>query len=615
MSKEGVVFLLDAHPSMNEPYPSTHDENKSDKSSTRLSCAKDALEGMVSQLMIQSKTNEVGVIVFNSDPVVKMEEDGYSDAETPYLRELSNPCVTRPSVDLLRAIRKVECAKTEYSGADVIQAMVAAENRLRHRTFKKKYTRRLVIFTDAAHKFESPNVDLLRLIDKLRELECTLSVIGVDFENSATFEAPLPKDEAAVKSEENDEANENDQDETMSDTDGSNTTTGDDKSEDDDDDESMDSKEEQGDEDESKEIKSQNEKLLISVARLTGGSIAAASTMREITDASLGKRIRKSTKPKILFHIAPGLTLNARRSLLMKKEGFPRLTKEAVVFNQDGNPKVDANGEIMTNPVKTVTAHFDSDDKTEEVVESDRTHGYRYGADYIPMSSVDMSGLRQQGSSEPAVRILGYVDQSSVPRSMLFGEPYAITGHDSHRTCCAIAALALALDRMKKAAICVSFKSRNSDPILGALFPLQEEGQPEPTRLYFLQLPYAEEKRPFNLNPLEPSAKDSAESRACDCLIDAMMLPADTLRSEEIANPALRSFRKTVKARAVDPFFNGIVTVRDETGTDPMATPGEVLEKAASAIETFATTFPREIVTEEEAKGKKKKKYWTDLDG
>ena len=401
----------------------------------------------------------------------------------------------------------------------------------------------------------------------------------------------------------------------MSDADDSNASNGDDESEDDDDDdESMESKE-QEEEDESKEIKSQNEQLLISIARLTGGSIAAASTMREITDATLGKRIRKSTKPKILFHIAPGLTLDARRSLLMKKEGFPSLKKEAVVFNQDGKPKVDANGVIMTNPVKTVTAHFDSDDKMEEVVESDRTHGYRYGADYIPMSSVDMSGLRQQRSSEPAVRILGYVDQSSVPRSLLFGESYAITGHDSHRTCCAIAALAQALDRMKKTAICISFKSRSSDPILGALFPLQEEGQPDPTRLYFLQLPYAEEKRPFNLNPLEPSAEDSAESRACDSLIDAMMLPADTLRSEEIPNPALRSFRKTVKTRAVDPSFDGIVAVRDETSADPMATPGEVLEKAASAIETFTTTFPREVVTEEEAKGKKKKKYWTDLDG
>jgi len=597
------VFLLDAHPSMNAPYPS-NDTNVT--GSTRLSCSKEALEGMISQLIIQSKQNEVGVIVLNTEPV--KTEDGYMDDDdnpNPYLTELSMPCVTRPNVELLQAIRRVQCAKTDYSGADVCQGMAVAEEALRQRTYKKKYARRLVVFTDAAHKVESRNEVILRVIDKLRELECTLTVIGVDFELSAKFEEPLSKDQAAVKTEEKEETGDgSDSDDAMSDSDGSE-TTGNESGDDDDD--------EEEEEEDIQAVKGQNEKLLISLARLTGGAIVAASTMKEIAEATLGKRIPKSTKKKIQFHIAPGLTLDARCSLLLSKASFPTLKKEAVQLNANQHVMLDGNGEVMANPVKTFTDHFNPDDKAKEVDESNRTHGYRYGSDYIAMSSVDKQGLRL-AQSDPAIRILGYVDQSEIPRSLLIGPPYAISGHDSHRVCCAIAALTQGLHRMKKVAICINFKTKSADPILGAIFPLQEEGKSEPTRLFFIQLPFADDKRPFNLNPLELSAEDSQESRACDDLIDAMMLPPDAIRSEQIANPAIRSFRKTVKSRAVDPFFAEIVTAREHHSADSMATPASVMKRASSALETFSSVFPREEVAEDEAKSKKKKNFWTDHD-
>ena len=68
---------------------------------------------------------------------------------------------------------------------------MAAEIALHQQTFKKKFARRLVVFADAAHKIESSNEDLLQVIDRLRELDCTLTVIGVCFEHLAQFEEPL----------------------------------------------------------------------------------------------------------------------------------------------------------------------------------------------------------------------------------------------------------------------------------------------------------------------------------------------------------------------------------------------------------------------------------------
>ena len=83
-----------------------------------------------------------------------------------------------------------------------------------------------------------------------------------------------------------------------------------------------------------------------------------------------------------------------------------------------------------------------------------------------------------------------------------------------------------------------------------------------------MQLPFADDVRKFNMLPLEVSTEDSTEARACDNLIDSLMLPPDALRSERIANPAIRSFRKTIKNRAVDQqsTFNRFSTRRRHVG-------------------------------------------------
>ena len=591
-TKEAVVFVLDAHPSMSARYPS----NATDETSSRLSCAKEALEGMISQLMIQSKQNEVGVIVLNTEAV--KTEDGWDDGapSNPHLTELSLPCVTRPSVELLRAVRRVKCASRNFHRVDVCKGLVVAEQALRQRTFKKKFARRLVVFTDAAHKVESSNEDLLQVIDRLRELDCTLTVIGVCFEHSAKFEEPLAAEQAAGKGEE-DEEEVNENEGGKSDSDDSDTTAG----------ESMD------DEDNPLTIKRMNEQLLISVARLTGGSVIAASTMKEIVESTFGKRIPKSAKKNIQLNIAPGLKLEAKCSLLLSKAPFPSLKKDVIQLDESGQPMIDGNDEVMTNAIVTDTSHWDADNKDMEVPPENRTSAFRYGVDFIPMSSLDYVGLKLT-LSDPAIRILGYTEQSIVPRSVMIGPPYAISGGDSHRACCAIAALSQALHRLHKVAICTFVKTKHADPVLGALFPLQEETKSQPTRLFFIQVPFANDMRQFNMLPLEASLEDTEERSACDNLIDSFMLSPDTLRSEQIANPAIRSFHKTVKNRAIDPSSSTIIPARDRQSLDLMSTPCEVLERAASSLEAFRKAFPRKRVVESDDSDKKKPRYWTEHD-
>jgi hypothetical protein len=335
--------------------------------------------------------------------------------------------------------------------------------------------------------------------------------------------------------------------------------------------------------------------------------------MKEIAESTLGKRIPRSARKNIQFHIAPGLKIEAKCSLLLSKGPFPSLKKDAIQLDESGQPKIDGNDEVMTNAIVTDTSHWDADNKDVEVPPENRTSAFRYGVDLIPMSSLDYVGLKLT-LSDPAIRILGYTEQSTVPRSAMIGSPYAISGGDSHRVCCAIAALSQALHRLHKVAICTFVKTKHADPMLGALFPLQEETKSQPTRLFFIQVPFANDMRQFNMLPLEASLEDTAESRACDNLIDSLMLSPDSLRSEQIANPAIRSFRKTIKNRAVDPSSTAIISARDHESLDLMSTPCEVLERAASSLEAFRKTFPRKRVVEPDGNDKKKPRYWTEHD-
>jgi hypothetical protein len=255
-----------------------------------------------------------------------------------------------------------------------------------------------------------------------------LTVIGVCFEHSAQFEEPLAADQAAGKGEEEEEEDHENKGD-KSDSDDTETTAG----------ESTD------EEEDPLTIKRMNEQLLISVARLTGGSIIAASTMKEIAESTLGKCIPKSAKKNIQFHIAPGLKIEAKCSLLLSKAPFPSLKKDAIQLDEYGQPKIDGNDEVMTNAIVTdTTTHWDADNKDVEVPPENRISAFRYGVDLIPMSSLDYVGLKLT-LSDPAIRILGYTEQSTVPHSAMIGSPYAISGGDSHRVCCAIAALSQAL--------------------------------------------------------------------------------------------------------------------------------------------------------------------------
>ena len=169
--KQAVVLILDANSSMAASY---------DDGSTRFECAKRVAQNLICDLMIQSKTHEVGVIVLKSPktyhhfheeedsegdeieqqdlamPLVSRDED---DLPFPNILEMggdgNSTWVRSPTPTLLRKINNLQVTKdATHLRGDFCDGIIVATDSLHRRTNKKKFQRRIVLITDAEHKVE-----------------------------------------------------------------------------------------------------------------------------------------------------------------------------------------------------------------------------------------------------------------------------------------------------------------------------------------------------------------------------------------------------------------------------------------------------------------------------
>lgn len=542
--KEAVVFILDSSWSMSSMYGST----------TRLESAKEALVTWISDLMIQSKQNETAVVVLKTTTTDHHLDPDYF----PNITALPSNGITRPSVSLLRDIERVSCSEISNDlRGDLMDGLVVAADAMRRRTLGKMYQRSIVILTDACHKVVIDEEQVLQVVDALRDMKCKLHVIGLDFVESAVFEEALPESEAAAVKEED-----------MSD---------DDISESDDEDEAA---------DDSADSQRETERFLISVARLTGGSVQAAHSLHQILRHKLGKRATTSTRRKCSLLVAPTIDpLPVRVSLLVSKTSMPTLKKEATLLDENNEPLRDGLGNLITSELACTTDHFDSVNKLIGIDETGRTKAVKFGTDWIPLNDFDLQGLKER--SEVNITILGYTDQSNIGRGYCIGPSYGVSGGESVRSCAALSALAQAMDRLKTCAIGTHVKTQNADPILVALFPLVDKnGTTETHHLVLVQLPYCGDVQKLLTRPLDEHVISAHES-VCDDLIEALMLPAEALDSTLIPNPAIRSFRRTLVQRAIHPECT--TTVAEARGEWFNVTN---LDEAQPAIDKFRECFP-----------------------
>ena len=97
-SKQAVVYVIDASPSMAKPYPGLSSKASQ---STRLSVSKEVVQGHLADLMLKSKTNEASVIAAGTEGTSHrfsgiLSEDDRDSIQYPHITELSK--LNRPDI-------------------------------------------------------------------------------------------------------------------------------------------------------------------------------------------------------------------------------------------------------------------------------------------------------------------------------------------------------------------------------------------------------------------------------------------------------------------------------------------------------------------------------------
>ena len=421
--KEAVVFILDANLTMNAPYPSevkdipAGDGNGSTKqpspSSTRLSQAKDAILDSIVDLMWTSKTNETGVVVLKTGVThhhlseierivddasigkffrrcgggIKLNryDNGSDEEDNDVFSNLVEFELNRPNPSTLRAMSQIQCTINEQISSsvqgDLCDGLILAADSLHRRTAGKKYKRKIVMITDAEHEVEVNGEQLQCVLDGLKKMEVELIVVGIGFKESVDIaikkeeslsdtddagaidlcseddEALAKKPESAPMSE-SDEANSNsaNNDQTMIKEEGNP-------------DEMVidDTTMKQKGVDMGLLIKRENEKLLLSIAQETGGSILASNgaTLSEVLQTKLPCRagMTKWTMKNMEFRIAPSITLPVKSAKLISKKNLPTTIKDAYLIDpKSGEPMRDGAGDLMTSKTKTRTDHYEDEE-------------------------------------------------------------------------------------------------------------------------------------------------------------------------------------------------------------------------------------------------------------
>jgi ATP-dependent DNA helicase 2 subunit 2 len=597
-SKQAVVYVIDASPSMAKPYPGLSSKASQ---STRLSVSKEVVQGHLADLMLQSKTNEASVIAAGTEGTSHrfsgiLSEDDRDSIQYPHITELSK--LNRPSTSLLRKINDIQVTddgdKLRGEGG-FANAIILAASALSNRTYSKQYQRNIFVFTDAERQVDIDMEALEEAIYRLNDMDCKITVVGLDFKNS-TQELKLK-----LKTVQNEEGSEEDiniaeqlkdeKDELLSD---------------------------------NERVKSDNEKFLISLTEHTGGEVFAASNLHQLVEQSLGKRIPKSTLKKIEFMIAPGVVVQGRLSLAASKARIPSIKKEAVMVESDGKtPMINALGEEMVAGVRNVTSHFDDTlEDWNEIPLAQRVDAYAYGSDLIPIGEIDLQGTKLR--SPPRITVLGYVPVESIPIYSLIGPSRILSGDkSSRRACCAISALAQALLRLKQVGICSLVSIKDADPVMGILYPLPfeshednniDEDKDEKRKAYhlqFLQIPFSDDVEHIVMRPFDDSVGDEESRDACMSVIDNLMLPKGVLSSKSTANPAIRCFRKTLIHRALHSGSQEIIGSRVDDNL--ICTPESILNAGKTYIEKIRKSCPLEKM-ETNTRKNGKKLYFDDAE-
>jgi len=141
------------------------------------------------------------------------------------------------------------------------------------------------------------------------------------------------------------------------------------------------------------------------------------------------------------------------------------------------------------------------------------------------------------GEEDRQFKMLGFADESSVPRHHFVAGVDVVLPMKGSRNERAFAALVVEMIDTKKVLMAKLIERKNTDAKLVALFPAVQKAQ---SVLYLVQLPTAEELRDYQFPSLVAST--NVQRSAVSNFIDSLDLCEDQVEPEMTFNPSLQYF-------------------------------------------------------------------------
>ena len=364
--------------------------------------------------------------------------------------------------------------------------------------------------------------------------------------------------------------------------------------------------------------KRENAKMLQHAARSTGGDYIEATSVSDcFWLLSCGPGLGTTpSKSKIVMELAPSLKVPCQYWALIMKKGLPSLKKKRKIEQLPEEGEGEGGGGEDERQVRVELGEVKRDSRTVhphdmdlDLTIDDKIKGIKYGAQYVPVTHADEHEMKLTG--EAGIFVIATVPSAQVPRHHFMDSTMLLQGHDkveAAQSCISVFATALRNNNM--VAIARLVKSDNKVPMLICLSPPQEDNG----TLVLHRVPCKDDTRVYSF-PRMPKLSNVEGFAAMGRFIDAMTYPPSSSASVGIPAQILTPYNPAHYNMVLD-------LMRKILGLEPSAIDfvsrfpsASILpnpREAQRALSELKTLFPL-IKSDANAGAKKKKVFFSDL--
>ena len=522
---------------------------------SHLECAVKAIDLIVQNKILHTKKDEIALILFGTrDTVNDLAADNQYQHIT-VAREMG-----LPDLNLLRYIEN-SIVPSGSTACFIDTLIVGMDVLIRASLTKKNPEMRLVMFTDAASDFNDDQVDVV--VDGLKQRNIAVQVVGIDFGEDA---------EAS---------------------DGLAYSGGDDNDGDDDNDLSPTQVRRRPRRRPHKHVdhaprQVQGIQLLKQIVERVEGQLFSFDSALEMVSQFRKPSVRQVTVFRGPLEIAD-LKIPVWGYIRQRRAPLPTFKKLSGLVTY--NPS-DPNSGIVD---RKVTYHLQNDEET-EVDKTDLAKGFKFGGSFVPWLQEDEDNMKLK--TEKRLAVICFTDTDKIPRHHYMGGNLVsfVPAQDDESAAVGLSALCESLYERNKVAVVRYVFRTNAAPKLGILFPHVKSDY---VSLFFVQIPFREDIRLFQLPSLRRVKPTNAQLDAMDAFMQKMDLMTaytdedgeemEALQPKLTFNPVIQHIYQCVHHRAMNP--DAPIPVLDEMISKYVRTPEALSSKAEEEAAVLKAQF------------------------